>query len=47
MKKKILITGGFGFIGSNLASYFLSEGYRVIVIDDLSVGVLKIEFKIY
>ena len=39
MKKKILITGGFGFIGSNLASYFLSEGYRVIVIDDLSVGV--------
>jgi UDP-glucose 4-epimerase len=34
----ILITGGAGFIGSNIAETLLSEGYRVIVLDDLSTG---------
>lgn len=33
---KILITGGCGFIGTNLALYFLKKGCEVIVIDNLS-----------
>ncbi len=35
-KKKILITGGAGFIGSNLALYLLQHGYEVTVLDNLS-----------
>lgn len=35
--KKVIITGGAGFIGSNLAEE-LSKGHEVIVIDDLSTG---------
>ncbi len=38
MKKNILITGGSGFIGSNLANYLAKKKFKVIVIDDLSVG---------
>ena len=33
-----LITGGAGFIGSNLCEAILSMGYRVRVLDDLSTG---------
>lgn len=36
----ILITGGFGFIGSNLMKYYLSHGHSVTVIDDLSTACL-------
>ena len=36
MKKKILITGGAGFIGFNSAMYFNTKNYEVHVIDDLS-----------
>jgi CDP-paratose 2-epimerase len=32
----ILITGGCGFVGTNLAHRFLSDGHRVCVLDDLS-----------
>lgn len=38
MKKRILITGIAGFIGSNLADRLLKEGHTVIGIDDLSYG---------
>lgn len=34
----LLITGGAGFIGSNLARLALSAGHRVTVVDDLSTG---------
>lgn len=36
----ILITGGAGFIGSNLAAYHLERGDTVHVVDDLSTGSL-------
>ncbi|WP_395042760.1 SDR family oxidoreductase [Flavobacterium sp.] len=38
MNKKILITGGAGFIGSNLCEYFLSKGYHVTCLDNFSTG---------
>jgi len=37
-KEKILITGVAGFIGSNLASRLLAEGYEVLGIDNLAYG---------
>ncbi len=36
MTRKIIITGGAGFIGCNAASRYLRQGHQVIVIDDLS-----------
>jgi len=35
---KILITGGAGFIGSNLCEYFLSKGYHVVCLDNFATG---------
>ena len=35
---RLLITGGAGFIGSNLASLALERGHSVTIIDDLSTG---------
>lgn len=36
--KSILITGGAGFIGSNLCEYFLAKGYQVVCLDNFSTG---------
>lgn len=35
---KILITGGAGFIGSNLVDYFLNQGNEVICLDNFATG---------
>lgn len=35
---KVLITGGAGFIGSNVADGLIAEGYEVVIVDDLSNG---------
>jgi dTDP-L-rhamnose 4-epimerase len=34
--KNILITGGAGFIGSNLALVLIEKGYNITVLDNLS-----------
>jgi len=36
--KTILITGGAGFIGSNLCEYFLSKNYKVVCLDNFATG---------
>jgi UDP-glucose 4-epimerase len=37
-KMKILITGGAGFIGSNVADGFIQEGHQLTIVDNLSTG---------
>ena len=34
----ILVTGGAGFIGSNLCEYFLNKNYKVVCLDNFSTG---------
>lgn len=36
---RILVTGGAGFIGSNVADRFIEDGHKVAIIDNLSTGV--------
>lgn len=36
--QRILVTGGAGFIGSNLCEYFLFKNYKVICLDNFSTG---------
>ncbi|MCX6087603.1 MAG: NAD-dependent epimerase/dehydratase family protein, partial [Caldiserica bacterium] len=35
---KILVTGGAGFIGSNVVDALVKDGHEVIVLDNLSTG---------
>jgi dTDP-glucose 4,6-dehydratase len=39
--KRILITGGAGFLGSHLCERFVKEGYHVIAMDNLITGDLR------
>lgn len=38
MKKRVVVTGVAGFVGSNLAKHLLDSGYSVVGIDNLSAG---------
>lgn len=40
-KKRILITGGAGFLGSHLCERFVKEGFHVIAMDNLITGDLR------
>jgi len=42
---KIMVTGGNGFIGSNLIKRLLNEGYKVSSLDNLSTGLKEYEIK--
>ena len=35
---KCLVTGGAGFIGSNLVDKLIDEGHEVVIVDNLSTG---------
>jgi dTDP-glucose 4,6-dehydratase len=41
MKKRVLITGAAGFLGSHLCDRFIKEGFHVIGMDNLITGDLK------
>ena len=41
MKNTILITGGAGFIGSNLCKHFLEKEYKVVCLDNFATGYLE------
>ena len=38
MHKKVLVTGGAGFIGSHLVDKLMKEGHDVLVIDNMVLG---------
>lgn len=38
---RVLLTGGAGYIGSQLTAMLLADGHRVVVLDDLSTGSLE------
>jgi len=46
---KVLITGGYGFIGSHTAEYFHREGHDIHIIDNLSTGknIPTVKHKLY
>ena len=39
--KKVVVTGGAGFIGSHLVEELAKQGYNVIILDDLSTGKME------
>ncbi len=39
IEMNILVTGGAGFIGSNIVDAYISKGHNVVIIDNMSTGV--------
>ena len=46
MKKKILVTGGLGFIGSHTSLKLLQNDYEIIVLDNLSNSKIEVKSRI-
>ena len=44
--KTVLVTGGLGFVGTNLVKRLVSEEYEVSVIDNLSAGTANFSSKV-
>ena len=42
----VLVTGGAGFIGSHTCAELLQDGYKVVIVDDLSNASAKVEDRI-
>ena len=42
MKKKILVTGGLGFIGSHTSLKLLEKNYEIIILDNLSNSKIEV-----
>jgi dTDP-glucose 4,6-dehydratase len=40
-KKRALVTGGAGFLGSHLCGYLLERGFRVVCMDNLITGAVR------
>ncbi|MGK0297666.1 MAG: UDP-glucose 4-epimerase [Gammaproteobacteria bacterium] len=40
--QSVLVTGGAGYIGSHVALALLESGYKVVIVDDLSTGHVKL-----
>ena len=45
MMKKVVVTGGYGFIGSNLINFLIKKKYFVVNIDALSYSSNKYNLK--
>jgi UDP-glucose 4-epimerase len=41
MSKKVLVTGGAGFIGSHIVGHLVNDGYNVRILDNLTTGKLS------
>tara|TARA_B100000929_G_C15181100_1_gene308767 strand:- start:13 stop:162 length:150 start_codon:yes stop_codon:yes gene_type:complete len=41
MRKKVLITGGSGFVGSHIADQLLNKGFQPIIFDKVRSKYLK------
>ena len=44
-KKRVLITGAAGFLGSHLCDRFIKEGYHVVAMDNLITDAIMWKFK--
>ena len=44
--KRILVTGGNGYIGSHTAIKLLEAGYQIVILDNLSNSLLNVKEKI-
>ena len=43
-KKRTLVTGGAGFLGSHLCEYLLNDGHEVICVDDFNFSIERLFF---